>query len=408
MVYHPLAAVAGFLASGAVGSCLGPAAAPSPALPMSEVPVLRGELRAFSIADVMGLLNMSRKSGMLKCKQLTVEKGIFWTEGDITFAVSNLPEDSLGEFLVARGRLTRAQLEQSSQKVDAHARLGKILVREGLLGPRDLWWAVQTQVLEIIYSLFQWDHGSFEMSEDDEGDFEKIQLSTSTQNIIMEGIRRLDEWGRIRERIPDVTRVPVLRLTAAEIARRVELREIDHKILQTIDGRRSVLTIVKESGLGEFETQLALLGLISAGYVELEAAKRTGASMATFLGIDDDPILVKQIERFNKFYSDLYASLEKKLGDETHSRIQALLEEPEHGAGDVLKGLKIDSSGRLTEADLLSNVADFPLEERARTLILALNGHLLAQFQEFGNILDKNKRAELYRTIQEYQQRWRK
>jgi len=353
------------------------------------------------------LINMSRKSGALKCKQNTVEKVIFWTEGDITFAISNLPEDSLGEFLIARGRLTREQLEEASQKVTAEARLGKILVRESLLNPRDLWWAVQTQVLEIIYSLFQWDHGAFELNKEEEGDFEKIQLSTSTQNIIMEGIRRLDEWGRIRERIPDVARVPVLRLTAAEIAKRVELRDTDRKIITSIDGRKSVLSIVKESGLGEFETQLALLGLISAGYVELEAAKRSGASMATFLGIDDDPILVKQISQFNKFYNDLYQALEEKLGDKVHGRVQGLLDAAAYEAAGVIKGLKIDLKGGLAEADLLSNVADLPLDERARMLITALNNHLLAQFQEFGNILDKNFRAELYRTIQEYQQRWR-
>lgn len=385
----------------------GAVAAPSPALPMSEGPILHGELSAFSIADVMGLLNMSRKSGMLKCKQLTVEKVIFWTEGDVTFAISNLPEDSLGEFLVARGRLTRKQLEELSQKVTGESRLGKILVREAILNPRDLWWAVQTQVLEIIYGVFQWDHGAFEFSNEGEGEFEKIQLATSTQNIIMEGIRRLDEWGRIRERIPDVSRVPVLRLTAAEIAKRVELRDTDRKIVASIDGRRSVLSIVKESGLGEFETQLALLGLISAGYVELETAKRPAASMATFLGIDDDPILVKQISRFNKFYNDLYQALEEKLGDEVHGRVQGLLDAAAYEAAEVIKGLKIDSKGGLVETELLSNVADLPLDDRARMLITALNNHLLAQFQEFGKIIDKNLRADLYRTIQEYQQRWR-
>ncbi|MGH2628040.1 MAG: DUF4388 domain-containing protein, partial [Anaerolineales bacterium] len=113
---------------------------------MAEHPVLSGDLGSFSIADILTLLNMSRKTGLLRCQRQSVEKGIYWSNGDITFAVSNLPEDSLGEFLVARGRLTRTQLEQSSQKVNASTRLGKVLVRDGMLKPHDLWWAVQTQV----------------------------------------------------------------------------------------------------------------------------------------------------------------------------------------------------------------------------------------------------------------------
>jgi hypothetical protein len=372
---------------------------------MPQRSVLSGDLASFSIADILTLLSMSRKTGLLTCRRQSAEKGIYWANGEITFAVSNLPEDSLGEFLVARGRLGRGDLERASQKVSARVRLGKVLVREGLLTPHDLWWAVQTQVQEIIYSLFQWQEGSFEFGEGRETEVEKIQLGCSTQNLIMEGIRRLDEWSRIRERIPDPALVPVLRLAAEEIARRVDLRDHDRRMLALIDGRRSVRSLVQESAAGEFETQLALLGLVSAGYVDLQGAAPTQPSMARFLDIDDDPILAEEIRRFNELFTDLFRHVQAKLGRETRSRVQSLLDRADYEGREAVAGVRAAEDGSLPENEVLSNIADLPLEERSRSLRVGLSNHLLAQFLEFGSLLDGDQKAELYRRIQEHQKR---
>jgi len=87
---------------------------------------------------------------------------------------------------------------------------GEILVQMGVLTPKQLWWAVKNQVLEIIYKIFSLSEGKFYFEEVDELKEEKIKLSTSTTNIIMEGIRRLDELPRIKELIPDDKVVPTL------------------------------------------------------------------------------------------------------------------------------------------------------------------------------------------------------
>jgi len=372
---------------------------------MSEHTVLQGDLGAFSIADVFGLLNMSRKSGLLRCRRQSEEKGIYWTDGDISFAISNLPEDSLGEFLVSRGRMTRAALEQASQKVSASTRLGKVLVRDRLLTPRDLWWAVQAQVQEIIYSLFQWRDGHFTFDEGVLSEHERIQSTTSTQNLIMEGIRRLDEWSRIRERIPDPSRIPVLRLSANEIAQRVELKDADRQVLALIDGQHTIRGITQASGLGEFETQLSLLGLLSAGYVDMRQEQRAPVSMAGFLDIDDDSALSEQIRHFNELYAKLFRSLAETLGAEARQRLDSLLERADFEGRELFASVRPDAEGRLPEQEILSNIAELPLEARSHHLVTALTNHLLAQFLEFGNLLDKDQKAELYRQVQEHQQR---
>jgi hypothetical protein len=55
---------------------------------MPQRSVLSGDLASFSIADILTLLSMSRKTGLLTCRRQSAEKGIYWSNGDITFSVS--------------------------------------------------------------------------------------------------------------------------------------------------------------------------------------------------------------------------------------------------------------------------------------------------------------------------------
>src|SRR5205085_11966945 len=134
-----------------------------------------------------------------------LQRTLVWKDGDIVFATSNSPEDSLGRFLLRNGKITQEQYEDSKRRVTATTRHGKLLVQMGAISPKDLWWGVKNQALEIIYSLFSWSEGRFEFCEThEELAGEKIVLSLNTSSGIMEGIRRLDESERIREKMRSV------------------------------------------------------------------------------------------------------------------------------------------------------------------------------------------------------------
>src|SRR5205085_4706475 len=127
-----------------------------------------------------------------------LERTLVWKDGDIVFATSNSPEDSLGRFLLRNGKITQEQYEDSKRRVTAQTRHGKLLVQMGAISPKDLWWGVKHQALEIIYSLFNWKEGTFTFLDSvDELAAERIVLAINTPSAIMEGIRRLDETARI-------------------------------------------------------------------------------------------------------------------------------------------------------------------------------------------------------------------
>src|SRR5436305_15173211 len=164
--------------------------------------ILKGDLSRIQLPDVLSFLSMIRGTGKLLLVHEPMERSIYWKDGEIVFASSNSPEHSLGMFLLRNGKITQQQYDESKRRVTAATRHGKPLVQMGAISPKDLWWGVKNQALEIIYSLFGWKGGKFSLWDSaEELNTERIVLSISTSSVIMEGIRRLDESARIRERI---------------------------------------------------------------------------------------------------------------------------------------------------------------------------------------------------------------
>jgi len=58
---------------------------------------LRGSLKDFSLPDVFQLIQLSRKSGILRIKRPDAEGSIWFREGDVFFAQSNWRRELLGQ-----------------------------------------------------------------------------------------------------------------------------------------------------------------------------------------------------------------------------------------------------------------------------------------------------------------------
>jgi hypothetical protein len=226
--------------------------------------VLSGDLAAFGLADIFTLLGMAKKTGVLRLTRGAETRSLHWEQGEIVFARSNSVRDSLGNFLVRKGIITPEQNAVSASKIDETTRHGKVLVRMGFVTADQLLWAVKQQVLEIVYSLFHWRSGFFEFSEGEADSKEKITLSMSTTKIVMEGIHRLDEWGKIRATFPDDGIVLEPAATAEQVSARPDLGSDEKTVFPLIDGRRTLGEIANLARLGEFECYSSLFNLVAA------------------------------------------------------------------------------------------------------------------------------------------------
>jgi hypothetical protein len=364
---------------------------------MPDKPILQGDLSKIQLPDVLSFVSMIRESGKLVVRRGELERGVHWKDGEIVFASSSSPEHSLGQFLLRNGKITLEQYEESKRRVTPQVRHGKLLVQMGAISPKDLWWGVKNQVLEIIYSIIGWKEGEFAFYDKaEELAQERIVLQINTSSVIMEGIRRLDESARIREKIPDLNVVFTRVAGTQPDFDDLEMSDSEVGIYNNIDGRRNVRELTGQSELTEFEVTRILFQLLTARLIEPVTEEK--GFRPVFLDVEDSPELLKVISAYNDMFGRLFEALEKTVGED-HAReiFMTILQNAE--TDDLWAGVFFDQYGRFDENMLIANISELPFERRKAVLDEGLNTLLSVQLFEVSQHLDAAGKVDVFRFI---------
>jgi CheY-like chemotaxis protein len=129
------------------------------------------------------------------------------------------------------------------------------------------------QAEQAVYRLLGLNDGSFAV------EFKPITRSAtigeSTQGLLMEGMRRVDEWGRLLEQLPPLDAVLAVDKNAlAELPEGMVSPELQ-VVLRRFDGRRTILGVVDETGKDDLEaleaiSSLFFMGLLAASTEDLD------------------------------------------------------------------------------------------------------------------------------------------
>lgn len=107
---------------------------------------------------------------------------------------------------------------------------------------------------EAIYRALVWNDGEFEVEFGPLSTAEREQtINVSTQALLMEGMRRVDEWGRLLEQLPPLE--TVLEVDRSVLLDRLgEIPDELNGILRLVDGHRSILELVDASPFEDLST----------------------------------------------------------------------------------------------------------------------------------------------------------
>src|SRR2546427_2402207 len=175
---------------------------------------IEGPLRELGIHDVFQLLDLSRKTGVLRVtSELRHNAGtIYFQDGTIIFAEIKSNPHPLGALLLRTGKITEADLERARDmqtRQNDPRRLGQILVAMGVLSPREVERQVRFQIEEVVFEVMSWREGVFSFSgERVTGVPAGTRVRISPAALLMEGARRLDEGARIEKHGPPPAVVP--------------------------------------------------------------------------------------------------------------------------------------------------------------------------------------------------------
>ncbi len=242
---------------------------------------LEGPLKDLQVQDIFQLLDLGRKSGVLRVtSELRQTAGtVCFDRGGVVAAAVGSDPQPLGARLVRTGRITAADLDRarSMQTGGDQRRLGDILVSLGLISRRELDRHLKAQVEEAVFELLRWSEGYFRFEE-----AALCQAAVSapvrfpTEALLMEAARRIDEWSRIGSKVSHLRLVPRLPAPEAQGSEPLDLVPFEWEVLAAVDGARDLHSLAEILGRSEFEVARTVYGLTSAGVVVLDDPARPG------------------------------------------------------------------------------------------------------------------------------------
>ena len=237
-----------------------------------------GRLRTAKLPILIQYLQQGNKTGVLTLRRNDQERSIYLKGGDIIFATSKYADDRLGETLLKAGRITLEQYEISvSLLKNTGKRQGTILVEQGYITPKELFTTVLSQVKEIILSLFTWIDGEYQFTEGHLPTDEVITLKMSTGDLILDGIKRINDWTRLSKEIPPWDSTLQMGTNPKNLFQQIHFTSQERDFLKTIDGKKTVRDLFKNSSLTPLGTLQMLYFLLSVGIVEVTAETFVGS-----------------------------------------------------------------------------------------------------------------------------------
>ncbi|HTO77650.1 MAG TPA: DUF4388 domain-containing protein [Thermoanaerobaculia bacterium] len=231
---------------------------------------ISGNLNTMQLSELLQWLSLGQKTGTLLIEGRGVEKRIYFQGGRINSSSSSDQREYLGHFLVSHGYITEEELKMAMEvQEESNILLGKILVMINAISETDLLRLMRKKAEESIYDVFLWTEGNFEFVDGELPELKMVPLSLDVTGIIMEGLRRWDEWKRIRVEIPDNQIVPRI----VKPLNLDTLSEQEKLIVPYIDGQRTIEEIALQTHNAEFNvSRLVFEGLRGGSMALVEGA----------------------------------------------------------------------------------------------------------------------------------------
>lgn len=220
------------------------------------------------LAEVLQWVTIGRKTGSLAFVLDKTKVYLYLKEGKIISSLSNDPTKQLGQFLIFQGKLTEAQLKKALEiHLKSEVSLASIIVKEKFLTQKEVEQALVQRTEEVIYELFLWEDGYFHFSDKSYQLQDLILINAEINSIIFEGIRRKDEWARIRSVLPSNDIVLSLRNDAD--LKNNNLTPLQKKLLFLLTLKKPVSEIILELHGSDFMVCFELFQLYEKEIIEI-------------------------------------------------------------------------------------------------------------------------------------------
>ena len=229
---------------------------------------LSGQLKTMDLAEVLQWVTIGKKTGSMAFVQDKTKVFIYFRDGLIVSSRSNDPTKQLGQFLLFQGKISEPDLKRAFElHLQTGVILGKILVDENLVCRDDVEEVLKTRTAEVVYDLFLWEDGYFQFTAGRYNQDDLIQIKMDINSLLFEGIRRKDEWGRIREVFPSNNTVLALRPNVD--LKTLNLTPLQKKLIYLLTLKKTISEIILELHGSDFLVNFELFQMYEKDMVEV-------------------------------------------------------------------------------------------------------------------------------------------
>ena len=247
---------------------------------------IEGPLHELGIHDVFQLLDLSRKTGMLRVtSQLRDDEGtVYFDGGRVVHAMMRSRASTLEDLLVQSGRVRDEDVQRArgfQEQLGNGTTATDVLIQAGAVTARELERIVRQQLETVVFDLMTWREGFFSFEERGVADVPAaMRVEVATESLLMESARRIDEWSRIADKVPNLAVIPSLAPVSEEHESRLDLLPHEWEVLTMIDGERDLNAIAGALGREDFEIAKIAYGLATTGVIEIRQPRRLSIATA--------------------------------------------------------------------------------------------------------------------------------
>ena len=231
---------------------------------------LNGNLRDFTVTQLLNLVNLASKTGTLVVEGPNEKAEVSFRGGKLAYAMIGRENGSLASIL-HKGKKLSVNQYRSIQKRAGHVtdkELGLLLINAGYLSQEDILGALQSDFVGVVRQLFTWVEGFFRF-ENDKLPEDRINVRLDLENLIIEGSRQLREWEQLQDEIPSLEMALKFADRPGVDLKKVNLSVEEWRVVSYITPKNKMSQIAKTTKMDDLEIRRIVYGLIQAGLVEI-------------------------------------------------------------------------------------------------------------------------------------------
>jgi hypothetical protein len=264
---------------------------------------LRGNLRDFTVTQLLNLINLAKKTGTLVIESPSDIARISFRDGKLAYAQIGQEDNRLSTVLYRANKLTAGQYRALQMRAEqlTDKELGLMLINAGYITQEDILTNLQGYFTDVIRRLFTWVEGFFRFENEMMPPEDRINVRLDLENLIIEGSRQLREWEQLQDEIPSLDMALKFTDRPGTNIRNVNLSVEEWRVVSYINPKNTMRQIAAAAKLNDLEIRRIVYGLMQAGLVEVVRAEgapvreSSRSAMPANLNKDEQKSLVNKL-----------------------------------------------------------------------------------------------------------------